>query len=321
MKRGFVFWLGSLLIALVWGVVGFLLGGLLGSTQVAPHSGLAGAGTVAFFALLGAAIGLVGGGVIAIKAKPKTSRLFALLGLCLALIAWFSLRGVKRAKDQEKEQSTSTIQPALPKNLAAANPLMVRDTTLQLPNREKDLEDLRGLGFADVRINLGVNRLLLYPNHEKQLPFDSLVLEGDQVLYAPPYLLPYYMKLDYQQLTLRLLAVSRDRLEVELNAAQQRRGWVDREQVDFAYWPDFLLQTFSVEPLKIKTNPLRIKPLEQASTFQLPQGKYLLHPVAVNNEWIAVRLQTETGEALVEDLAWLRWRKGKALLVSWDYRL
>ncbi|MEL6356489.1 MAG: hypothetical protein AAFQ37_06090, partial [Bacteroidota bacterium] len=187
------------------------------------------------------------------------------------------------------------------------------------PSRKSHPQEVQGLGF--VHLLISQETLYFYPSAKGGFPADSLVVTGKRVIYAPSYLQPFYQKLDYDQLTLRFLAAGRDRILVELSHSPQRQAWMDREAVKILPWTDFLLQVFSVEAIDPEANPLRIKPLDHASTLLLNNtaGVYL-RPKVVNPEWIEVVLQAE-GENTDAKKAWLRWRKGKQLLVKWDYRL
>ena len=166
-----------------------------------------------------------------------------------------------------------------------------------------------------------ITRLDFYVSPLVWQPMDSLVLQGEQIHYAPPYLLPFYQKLDYNQLTFRWLAVAQGWVEIELNAQLGRKAWVPRDQLKLNYWPDFLVELFALEAIDPDSNPLRTKPLDHAATVSQPEDVEYLRPLQVNDEWIFLEFWYEAQGEFLGEGGWLRWREGYELLVKWDYRL
>lgn len=133
---------------------------------------------------------------------------------------------------------------------------------------------------------------------------------------APPWFDPEYLKLDYEILQLRAVTLSRNWIEVIVNKKTGQTAWVDRHAVTFQHWPDFLLGVFGVEVINASTNPVRIKPLDNASTVLNP-GRSTLRPIAVQGEWMKVATIQES-PAAIPKLGWIRWKKGNQLLISWS---
>lgn len=134
---------------------------------------------------------------------------------------------------------------------------------------------------------------------------------------APPWFVPELVKLDYDLFFLRAVSISRNWIEVVVNTKTGRTAWVDRHTVEFVSWPAFLLTVFSVELVNPVANPMRLKPLDNASIVARP-GQNALSPFAVKGEWIKVSLGADNPGARPV-LGWIRWRKGAQLLITWSY--
>ena len=134
------------------------------------------------------------------------------------------------------------------------------------------------------------------------------------IVEAPPWLLPAHMKLDYDILLLRVLALSRTAVEVEVNAPLRMSKWVPRDQVDVLLWPEFLLAVHSIEPIGTDDLVVRVKPLDHASEVAVREDA-ILRPLLVRGQWIKV-----SAEQLDHDqgvTGWLRWTDGDRLLISY----
>ena len=87
------------------------------------------------------------------------------------------------------------------------------------------------------------------------------------------------LKLDYDIFQLRAVTIARNWIEVIVNKKTGQTAWVDRNAVEFQHWPDFLLGVFGVEVINAASNPVRIKPLDNASSVLNP-GRSSLRPIA-----------------------------------------
>jgi hypothetical protein len=137
-----------------------------------------------------------------------------------------------------------------------------------------------------------------------------------EIKTAPPWFVPEHLKLDYDIFQLRAVTVSRNWIEVIVNTKTGKTAWVDKKAVEFLYWPDFFLKVFNVEVMNGAANPVRIKPLDNASVVLNP-GRSSLHPVAVQGEWMKVSTAQESPGAIPK-MGWIRWKKGNQLLINWS---
>jgi hypothetical protein len=184
-----------------------------------------------------------------------------------------------------------------------------------------------GVGVVRPAVQAGT-RLYFYsqPDFDQMpdsvAPVDSLVfVQGPyhvDVGYAPPWLVPEVLKLDYDLLLLRAETLTRHWIEVVVNDTGRARWaprtlWVDRKAVTFTDWPTFLLQVVAVEGLPGETPPIRLQPRDDAGI--LADTAIPLRPLAVRGEWLLV---STLGLAdRIPPTGWLRWCHGDRLLVRY----
>lgn len=182
-----------------------------------------------------------------------------------------------------------------------------------------------GLGIAKPEMKPGA-KLYLYTGqliddllHHAATKDSIVILQGEhsfEIGTAPAWFSPEHLKMDYEILQLRVVSVSRNWLEVIVNTKTGRTAWVDKNVVEFLYWPDFFLTVFSVEVMNAAKNPARIKPLDNAAVVLNP-GRSSLHPIAIQGEWMKVSTVQENPDA-VPKLGWIRWKKGNQMLITWS---
>lgn len=137
---------------------------------------------------------------------------------------------------------------------------------------------------------------------------------GFEISYAPPWLVPEHLKLDYDILYFKIQSLSDDFAEVTVNTGTQQTFFVDRSAGKIIYWPDFLLQVHSVEFTDPGIQKVRVKPLsyagEDLTAFQL------MVPVIVKDEWMLVELFDDNYEQVGQ--GWIQWKKDNQLLITYS---
>ncbi|MCB0795570.1 MAG: hypothetical protein KDB88_12610 [Flavobacteriales bacterium] len=305
--------LPGVLLAIIALIPGFMLGLWLGSFQVSTADGLAGGAIVFMWGVLGAVFLLIASIVVSIKITRRMLwQIVAVAGpialvVLLALTWRFIQQREKERLDQEHERDRMRIPTA------SAEPV-----SLQVHyNGSIQVEvEVMGLGMARPDMRSSVLHFLTGPDDER--PVDSVVFAQGTGMFAiveaPPWLLPAHMKLDYDILLLRVLALSRTAVEVEVNAPLRMSKWVPRDQVDVLLWPEFLLAVHSIEPIGTDDLVVRVKPLDHASEVAVREDA-ILRPLLVRGQWIKV-----SAEQLDHDqgvTGWLRWTDGDRLLISY----
>lgn len=182
-----------------------------------------------------------------------------------------------------------------------------------------------GLGIVSPQIKAGTT-LYLYSGqliddllHHSTIKDSITFTEGQyniEISTAPPWFVPEHLKLDYEIFQLRAVTLSRNWIEVIVNKKTGKTAWIDRNAVILQYWPEFLLHVFGVEVINAAANPVRIKPLDNASTVFNP-GRSSLRPIAVQGEWMKVATIQESPNSIPK-LGWIRWKKRNQLLISWS---
>ncbi|MBK6731468.1 MAG: hypothetical protein IPG60_11080 [Bacteroidetes bacterium] len=151
-------------------------------------------------------------------------------------------------------------------------------------------------------------------------PYDSIVFNNipyneSEIISAPPYLMPAHMKMDYGLLLFKIISITKNFIEIEVNASLEQTAWVSREVCNIMLWPEFMLNVYSVEIMDTIQNPLRVVPFSHGS--QLMYHAYsILQPVQIKGDWMQVILYDGNLNKL--DEGWIRWRENNKLLVNYS---
>ncbi len=154
-------------------------------------------------------------------------------------------------------------------------------------------------------------------------PIDSVTFAaGDHYIgieYAPPWFAPTGMKLDYDLLWLYAETLTRNWIEVEVNAVEPRPRmtprtvWIAREAVAFHPWPEFLLRVYSIETLDPERNPVRGSPDDDGERLPGFEPQPLL-PITIRGEWVEVETLHESEAE--RRTGWLRWSLNGRIAIS-----
>lgn len=181
-----------------------------------------------------------------------------------------------------------------------------------------------GLGFF--KPNFTKNIVLYFygnPNWEKSVqehtPVDSVTFEKTEygsfnISYAPPWLVPDHLKMDYDILYFRIQSISRDFIEITVNIMDQRRIYVNRFDGEILYWPEFLLNVNSVEFIDGNDQVIRIKPLDYSGEVNVKYA--FMQPLIIKDDWMMVRLVNDDYKTVGK--GWIQWRKEGYLLISYS---
>jgi len=309
-------------------VLGLFAGGLVGRLMVSKADGMAGAVEVLAYALLGGLLFLVLA-VVLVRRSPRRISIRLLifsgpLAIILLSYATWSFMKNKAEKDRQWEEEQRRYKELKP--TAPAAPVMfaawTTAGTAATGPQEQSAQRL-GLGMAAPVMEAGVFHFYPGPDMDR-IPdpaqaLDSLVFEKGEhyigISSAPPWFVPAHMKLDYGLLLLKVITLSRNWVEVEVNTIDGTTRWVDRQELGIVLWPEFISTVGTVEILDPETNPIRIKPLDHAS-IMADGADALLKPLAVQGDWLMVERS-----ALADRIAptgWIRWRDGERLLVRYN---
>ncbi|NND72867.1 MAG: hypothetical protein HKN43_14915 [Rhodothermales bacterium] len=187
-----------------------------------------------------------------------------------------------------------------------------------------------GLGVATPSTSAG-SILYLYSRPETfqnlpsdNVPADSLVfLQGQYQVElaaksAGSQWVPLGRKLDYGIFFLRVSSTSRNWLEIVVDESTGRSLWADAYELEYRDWATFLTTINSVERLDMDSNPLRTGPTLESPEISFDGNRECLEVLSVTDEWMEVRSSEICSDVALVSHAWIRWRDGSNLLITYN---
>jgi len=254
------------------------------------------------------------------------TRLNQILAIILLLfISITAYRVISREASQTATGSSTEITPKSTKPSTTIAPPPVNIPSTQ-PNHAPSANENEELGLGFFTPNF-YNRQVLYfygiPNLDKpvseHLPVDSLLFQQSdghryEITYAPPWLVPEHLKMDYEILHFKILSINRDFVQIDVNKTNNRFAYVDRHAGTISYWPDFLLKVHSVEFPQNQPQTVRTRPLNYAG--QVTLDFEFMKPLQIQNDWMEVELQNSDFQKVGE--GWIQWRDEEKLLIKYS---
>jgi hypothetical protein len=307
--RGFLLCLLTFVLVTVLGII------VAGRAGAGEGQQLAAAAIVIGYGIMAGFAGVLVALLLLRRFSAKTVMRVNLIGT--VLLIFLSVFVTYRYLDRDEAES-QPIQPAKPSTRAPA-PAQV--SFIQSSDSEM------GLGYFTPDFYQG-GTMYLYgkPTPGKsvvnQLPWDSVVfavsdMHQYQITYAPPFLNPSHLKMDYEILYFKILSEGHDYVEVLMNDETGRAAYIDKYRGKVIYWPSFILSVNTVELKSEFPQPYRVKPLDHAGELSVDKPYIFLRPESVKGFWLEVSLLNDDFKA--EGRAWIRWRDEHNLLV--DYSL
>ena len=290
-------------------IVFFFIGTFyVGISGAAKNQGLAGGAIVLWYGLNYAFFAFLASLFLAYHASPGTIvRVNKILGITfLVVISIFVYLFIQRKK-------------------AKAEPLTVSALHMNAHVADEFGEvDKMGMGFFSPDF-INSSTLFFYsnPHHSKSVqehpPVDSINFIRNErgsfdISYAPPWLQPEHLKLDYDLLYFKVRSLSRDFIEVMVNNTTQKTLFVSRYAGDLALWPEFLLGVHSVEFDSPTDHPVKIKPLDHASEVNIKFD--FMHPLMIRDDWMFVELWNNDFKPVGN--GWILWQKDGKLLIRYS---
>lgn len=296
-----------LFVVLALPVTAFLGMAFAGLTGAADGQGLAGGAIVLGYGVIFAAIGLILSVVIVRQISVSNLRI-ANIGLLIAIIgiaifAWVRIEAKKKARsDADRELQAvpmrMTASPSSPGEMGMGffKPNVFDHPVLYVfgpPARGKTIQDL---------------------SPRDSIVFGKTEFGSTDIRSAPPWLVPAHMKLDYDIFYLKVVGLTREMVECEVNAINEETRFFDRRAGQVIPWVDFLLGVHSVEWPDDQPGIVRIKPMTHASAVLAEYA--FMHPVMIRGEWLQVELMNDDYE--ITGMGWIRWTDGGRLLVNYS---
>lgn len=300
-------WGRILFVILALPVTMFLGMAFAGLSGAAAGQGLAGGAIVLGYGVIFAAIGLILSLVIVRQISVSNLRI-ANIGLLIAIIgiaifAWVRIETKKKARsDADRESQAVPMRmnacPSSPGEMGMGffKPNVFDHPVLYVfgpPARGKTIQDL---------------------SPQDSIVFGKTEFGSTDILSAPPWLVPAHMKLDYDIFYLKVVGLTREMVECEVNAINGETRFFDRRSGQVIPWSDFLLGIHSVEWPDGGPGIVRVKPLTHASAV-LTEYTFM-HPVMIRGEWLQVELMNDDYDEVGK--GWIRWTDREKLLVNYS---
>ncbi len=315
-----------LLVVLVFFIAGMTIAGISG---VAEGAGLAGGAIVLFYGLIAAILAFILALFVAHKTQIETiikiNKIFGILfflAACLFVYRVITLNKNKIPVNEYPKEITAPVATDKEISMVSYKELK-RVEKLVLMNQNSKLK--MGIGlfkpnyfeYPTLYFFGGVN---LEKGLTEHMPMDSLVFAGDEyneptTTYAPPWLYPEHLKLDYGIIIFKALGIGYDFVKVEANKQTKQLTYLDKNKGTFMTWPEFLLSINSVEFIEKSKQTIHIKPLDYAGEVNVKYYAFM-QPLLVEQDWMYVKLVDENLKE--QGKGWIRWKKDNVLLIIYS---
>jgi hypothetical protein len=285
-------------------IAGTFIAGIAGAGK---NQGLAGGAIVLGYGVAAAFIGLILAYFLT-KSLSYANLIKAdiILGIGLvAMLLFLNHRYKEKQKDKQTIEHTNQI-PTKP------SPVLENEVKI-----ESDYSI--GLGFFKPNF-IKNNKINIYGNPSpNNTPIDSIIFKTNEhgnrdIAYAPEWLKPHHLKLDYDILYFKILSISNKYIEVIGNTMDEKAIFISIEDGEVIRWNDFLLNVNSVEFINKNTN--RIYENNTMSGKRIKTVYSFLKPISIQDDLMEVELIDDNYKA--KGKGWIRWKDENQLLISYS---
>jgi len=326
----------SLLLYFLSFIAFFFIGAsIVGITGAAKGQGLAGGAIVFGYAVIAAVIALIIAIVIASKVSRKLiinlNKILAILIVVLCSYFVFSYQARQKEKEKEKidtdhpkRKTTEPVSNDEPIAMLYDKRVLKESSIAIKTERTQTSESKMGIGFFSPNY-FEYSTLYFYGNISleksifEHMPMDSVVFAKNKynnstTSYAPPWLYPEHLKLDYGIIIFKVLGIGQDFIKVEVNHQTKQTMYLDKYKGTFTAWAEFILSVNSVDFNDNSTKKVFVKPLDYAGEVKV---KFVfMQPLLVEEDWMYVKL---VNNGLKEQgKGWIRWRENGKLLINYS---
>lgn len=158
------------------------------------------------------------------------------------------------------------------------------------------------------------NSPLLYHNDSspwRTIPVGENIEAKDAAFLKSPF---EYIP-QYGVVVLRCLAIEQDYYKVLIDETKNLTALVRRKDpnIHFDYWQSHMIGV-SIEPDTAET-PWRVAPSDTAWIQPLHRDVGIITAESINGDWLKVNISSEEKPRYL----WVRWRKGRCVLIAWGY--
>ncbi len=299
-----------------------------GAIEAGKNQGLAGGAIVFGYGVLFGGVGFIASFFIAyfVNTKVIVKINYALLILLLATLGSKYFEFSQRNKAQKEESEKFNPAPTTPSS--QTEPLGMAkfyksETSYPIPIHSKVKENNEmGMGFFEPNFyenpelyfygNLKLEKSLL-----EHIPHDSITFKRNkynqfEIAKAPPYIVPEYLKLDYDKLYFKIISITEDFVEVIVNKTNGQTSYVDKHGGKVIYWPEFLLAMHSVEFFPNSKDKVHVRSFEDSGEVNTPHK--FMRPVQIKGAWMQVLLLDSDFKTIGK--VWIQWKRNEKLLIS-----
>jgi len=307
------------LMVIVFFFIGLYLAKLVGAGK---GQMLAGGATVLFYGLVSSGIAFTLALFVAHGVNHNTlikfNKVLGVLFFLIVSITAYKVITREKKEDPVKDHPKETTAPAQQEIAMVAHKASEKQVLQQ------NVKESMGIGFF--KPNYFEHPTLYFYggiNLEKVLiehtPMDSVVFAKDQynnptTSYAPPWLYPEHLKLDYGIIIFKVLGIGRDFIKVEGNKQTKQLTYLDKNKGTFSPWAEFLLSVNSVEFNENSSKKVFVKPLDHAGEVQVTFE--FMQPLLVEQDWMYVKLVDESFNE--QGKGWIRWKNNNVLQIIYS---
>lgn len=299
-----------------------------GAIDAGKNQGLAGGAIVVGYGVLFAGVGFVASFFIAyyIATKVIVKLNIFLLLILLAGIGYkyfeFQQRDRIQKEESEKFKPPSTTPTSQTKPLGMVMKFNSKSKISQKYLNEENNE--MGMGFFSP--NFYENQTLYFYsnlNLEKELmdhpPYDSITFKRNKynqfdIATAPPFLVPEYLKLDYDRLYFKVVSVTEDFVEIIVNKTNGQTSYVNRRAGQLIYWPEFLLSMHSVEFLPNTKEKVHARSFETSGEVNTPHQ--FMKAIQIKGDWMKVLLLNSDFKTVGK--GWIHWKHNEKIFIKYN---
>jgi len=320
-----------ILMFIVFFFVGVYVAGILGAGK---NQMLAGGAIVLGWGVLFAGIAfIVSFFIVHYIEHPVIVRLnWILLVLLLILYGITHYRYIERQKEENKKNMGIADKEMNETKPISAESAILHNNQTSLQDGDEKLE-LTTVQTSESKMGIG----LFFPEFDKHpilyfygnvnlekiiddhTALDSVVFTKDKhnnptTSYAPPWLYPEHLKLDYGYISFKVLGVGRNFIKAEGNKRTNQIIYLDKNQGKFMSWSEFLLTVNSVEFDDNSLKKVFVKPLDYAG--EVKAEFEFMQVQLVEDDWMYVRLVD--GSLNEKGKGWIRWKKDNVMLITYS---
>lgn len=223
-----------------------------------------------------------------------------ILFLCLLISSCTQRQGQKSVNDNDQKEISRT------------------NSDIPDPDITSELYLDRGIGIGMSKVMILVNKEIKVYNKPDGKSIGSLsfkmvdkTIEFDK---TPKNFNPEYVDLPYNMLFMKAISQQGTFLEVVTNKEDNTTAWIEKKDLRFLPWSEFLFTIHSVNSKDLTKYPVLIKPDPAADRVSDLNAEQILKPLIIQSEWMQVEIYDDEFNPVQR--GWIQWRNEKEMLIN-----